>query len=94
MKKILVTSLLCAAAAVLPGCVLGLSFGGGPKNNSTNSTRSTTSSSNSQPSVGQQMVEPTLGQQLIDLQKAKDAGAITDAEYQAAKARLLGEKQP
>ena len=33
---------------------------------------------------------PTVGQQLIDLQKAKDAGAITDAEYQAQKAKLLG----
>jgi hypothetical protein len=32
---------------------------------------------------------PTLGQQLMDLQKAKDAGAITDAEYQAQKAKLL-----
>ncbi len=35
---------------------------------------------------------PTLGQQLIDLQHAKDAGAITDAEYQAQKAKLLGGK--
>lgn len=35
---------------------------------------------------------PTLGQQLIDLQKAKDAGIITDAEYQSQKAKLLGEK--
>ncbi len=34
----------------------------------------------------------TLGQQLIDLQKAKDAGAITDAEYQTQKARLLDNK--
>lgn len=34
----------------------------------------------------------TLGQQLIDLQKAKDAGAITEAEYQAQKSKLLGEK--
>lgn len=32
---------------------------------------------------------PTVGQQLIDLQKAKDAGIITDAEYQAQKAKLL-----
>ena len=31
----------------------------------------------------------TLGQQLIDLQKAKEAGAISEAEYQAEKARLL-----
>lgn len=34
----------------------------------------------------------TLGQQLIDLQKAKDAGAITDAEYQTQKARMLENK--
>lgn len=34
----------------------------------------------------------TVGQQLIDLQKAKEAGVITDAEYQAQKARILGEK--
>ena len=32
---------------------------------------------------------PTIGQQLIDLQKAKDDGAITDTEYQAQKAKLL-----
>ncbi len=32
---------------------------------------------------------PTLGQQLIDLQKAKESGVITDAEYQAQKAKLL-----
>jgi outer membrane biogenesis lipoprotein LolB len=37
-------------------------------------------------------VEPTLGQQLIDLQKAKDSGALTEAEYQAQKAKLLGSK--
>jgi hypothetical protein len=32
----------------------------------------------------------TTGQQLIDLQKAKDTGAITEAEYQSQKAKLLG----
>jgi len=31
----------------------------------------------------------TLGQQLLDLQHARDTGAITDAEYQAQKAKLL-----
>jgi hypothetical protein len=36
--------------------------------------------------------KPTVGQQLIDLKAARDTGAITDAEYQAQKARLLGEK--
>ncbi|MGA2684505.1 MAG: SHOCT domain-containing protein [Verrucomicrobiota bacterium] len=35
---------------------------------------------------------PTLGQQLIDLQKAKDAGAISDQDYQAQKAKLLNSK--
>ncbi len=35
---------------------------------------------------------PTVGQQLIDLQKAKDAGIITDADYQAQKAKVLGNK--
>ena len=34
----------------------------------------------------------TLGQQLVDLQKAKEAGAITEAEYQTQKARLLENK--
>lgn len=34
----------------------------------------------------------TLGQQLIDLQKAKEAGAISEAEYQTQKARLLDNK--
>ena len=36
--------------------------------------------------------QPTVGQQLIDLQKAKEAGAINDAEYQAQKAKLLNGK--
>lgn len=34
----------------------------------------------------------TVGQQLIDLQKAKDAGAITNAEYQSEKAKILSDK--
>ncbi len=34
----------------------------------------------------------TIGQQLIDLQKAKEAGAITDSEYQAQKVKILAEK--
>jgi phosphate/sulfate permease len=37
-------------------------------------------------------VTATVGQQLVDLQKAKDAGAITDAEYQAQKTKILNEK--
>jgi hypothetical protein len=37
-----------------------------------------------------QTLQPTTGQQLIDLQKAKDTGAITDSEYQAQRAKVLG----
>jgi hypothetical protein len=37
-------------------------------------------------------IMPTVGQQLVDLQKAKDVGAISEAEYQAQKARILGGK--
>ena len=33
--------------------------------------------------------EPTVGQQLIDLQKAKNSGAITQAEYDTEKAKIL-----
>jgi len=36
-----------------------------------------------------QQTNATLGQQLIDLQNAKNTGAITDAEYQVQKAKLL-----
>lgn len=32
---------------------------------------------------------PTLGRQLIDLKAALDAGAISEAEYNSAKSRLL-----
>lgn len=32
---------------------------------------------------------PTLGRQLIDLKQARDVGAIDDAEFDAARARLL-----
>ena len=34
----------------------------------------------------------TIGQQLIDLKAAKDAGAITESEYQAKKATILNDK--
>jgi hypothetical protein len=32
----------------------------------------------------------TVGQQLIDLQKAQASGAITDAEYKSLKAKVVG----
>jgi hypothetical protein len=33
--------------------------------------------------------KPTTGQELVDLKRAKDSGAISDAEYDAQKKRLL-----
>ena len=33
--------------------------------------------------------KPTVGQQLVDLKKARDTGAITENEYQAQKTKLL-----
>lgn len=33
--------------------------------------------------------KPTLGQQLTDLQNARNSGAITEEQYQTQKARLL-----
>lgn len=34
----------------------------------------------------------TLGQQLIDLQKARDSGAISEMEYQTQRAKFLAQK--
>jgi hypothetical protein len=99
MKKPLIPTLIgLATALLLAGCALDLSFGGGKKD-STNTTSSNTTSNasttnnNQHPAVGTQMVEPTVGQQLIDLKKARDDGAITETEYEAEKANLLNEKQ-
>ncbi len=36
-------------------------------------------------------VQPTVGQQLVDLKKARDAGAITEAEYQAKRDKLAAQ---
>jgi hypothetical protein len=44
------------------------------------------------PKSAAQYQNPSVGQQLIDLQRAKAAGAISAEEYQAQKAKLLGNK--
>lgn len=42
---------------------------------------------------GTEVVQPTvnvsIGQQLIDLKKARDSGAMSQAEYERQKARLI-----
>ena len=83
MKKLFVPLLAgFTALTLLPGCLV-LDLEG---------RKSSTTTNDHHPSIGQQVTAPTLGQQLIDLQKAKDCGAITDAEYQAQKTALLGIK--
>ena len=39
------------------------------------------------------MYPPTTGQQLVDLKRAKDCGAINDGEYDTEKAKILNVKQ-
>ena len=39
------------------------------------------------------MYPPTTGQQLVDLKRAKDCGAINDGEYDTEKAKILNAKQ-
>ena len=85
MKMTFILLLVSLSVAVLlTGCACDVRLGGG--------TKSSTTRSDQKPTIGQQVTAPTIGQQLIDLQKAKDSGAITDAEYQAQKAKLLENK--
>jgi hypothetical protein len=38
---------------------------------------------------GKTYVQPTKGQELVDLKRAKDAGALTEEEFQAQKNKVL-----
>ncbi len=71
------------AVTLLNGCLV-FNLEGGKK--------SSTTSTNQQPAIGQQTVAPTVGQQLMDLQKAKESGAISEKEYDEQKAKLLESK--
>ena len=73
--------LLLLSATVLTAALLSISSGcawsiGGSKGNAASTTPT-------QP--------PTRGQELIDLQKAHDAGAISDEEYERMKQRVMDE---
>jgi hypothetical protein len=73
MKKSLIL-FLALAATFLSGCI-GLHFGGGGAKSETVDKSQT--------------YNVTLGQQLIDLQKAYDSGIITEGQYTAEKKKLL-----
>jgi len=94
-KKAIFTLISLSAMALLAGCSIDMKIGGGSKSNATTAATNTsnnTTTNNQHPSAVQQTVAPTLGQQLIDLKKALDTGAITEAEYEAEKAKLLNQK--
>lgn len=82
MKKTAIIPLLIGVVAVtlFTGC-LELRLGGG--------SRTETINREQHPGAGPGTVAPTLGRQLIDLQNAREAGAISDQEYQEQRARLL-----
>lgn len=93
MKKLFIPGLIgFVTALLLAGCASDFRIGGGSKTNSSTDATNNTTNNSQHPAVGQEMIEPTIGQQLIDLKKAKDAGAITEEEYEAEKTKLLNGK--
>lgn len=93
MKRKLVPVLIgFSALALLAGCSIDCRFGGGSKTTSAATTANNTANNNNQHPVVQQTVAPTIGQQLLDLKKALDDGAITEQEYENEKAKLLNQK--
>jgi len=74
MKKSFLSNCLALTVTLLLSGCLGLHFGGGTRSSVENRS---------------QTYNVTLGQQLIDLQKAYDAGIITEREYNAQKKKLL-----
>ena len=92
MKRRLIPFLIgVAATALLAGCSIDLKFGGGSKTTAASTTSNNTANNNQHPVV-QQTVPPTIGQQLLDLKKARDDGAISEQEYETEKAKLLNQK--
>jgi hypothetical protein len=75
MKKLLTSISAAILTTLLFGGCLSLRFGGGG--------RKTTTENKSQ------SYNVTLGQQLIDLQKAYDTGVISEREYKEQKKKLL-----
>lgn len=80
MKKSPLLFVAIATSLLLTGCLsLRLGFGGGSSKNTTTENKSAING-------------VTLGQQLIDLQKAYDEGIITESEYKAQKKKILRQK--
>lgn len=76
-RTTLLLALLLAASAGLTGC--GCCLGGGENDKQVQSTTNVNTTT-------------TLGQELEDLDKAHKAGVISDAEYEAAKEKLIEQR--
>jgi hypothetical protein len=68
-----VTPILIITVILLGGCVFAPGGGDWDDNDNDDAGR----------------VRPTIGQELLDLDRAHDAGVINDTEYNAAKERIL-----
>ena len=75
--KTLCLSTLGLLAVLLAGIATGCSWSIGATKGDTSSTPATVS-------------QPTQGQELIDLKKAHEQGALSDEEYEKARQRILG----
>lgn len=94
MKTKLISIILSLiAVTALSGCVFAVGLGSGSKDRTTNTSNTNNTANNNEHPVVQQTVAPTVGQQLLDLKKAQDAGAISEQEYEAEKAKILNAKQ-
>ena len=79
--KVLILAAILTGTAILGGVATGCSWSIGEKK-----TQSCPGPAVVQPK------SPTRGQELLDLKKARDQGAITEEEYQAQKSKLLEKK--
>jgi hypothetical protein len=77
MNKLLASTFALITLLLLSGCLgLGVHVGGGKKNTTDYYSKN---------------YGVTLGQQLMDLQKAYDQGVITKSQYDSEKKKLLKE---
>jgi hypothetical protein len=76
-RPLLLIALLLVAATTLQGC--GCCLGGGENDKQVQSTTNVNTTT-------------TLGQELEDLEKARQSGVLSDAEFEAAKQKLIEQR--
>lgn len=82
------------AMTLLSGCVFVIADGKKDVTSTTTTVTGTNVSTNkiSISIVVDELAVPAIDQQLLDLKKARDAGAISEEEYEAEKAKWLSQK--